>query len=423
MKIAFLVDGFPRLSETFILNQIAGLLDRGHDVRIFTSALEQESELHPEFAAYNLYDRATAFGVHDRIIPRFFHTLKLFMYNVGSDIRPVLKSLNAFRYGRNAASLRLIHWLVPFIGQNYDILHCHFGTNGIKGICLRSLGVPGKIITSFHGYDISEIPRHYGSGIYNSLFSGGDLLTVNSRFTLENVLRLGCPAEKTVILPMGIDLRLYRFREGIYVPGETLNLISVARLVEKKGLRYAIEAVAILRKKMPDIRYRIIGDGPLRGELERLVRDHGLDDAVKLLGPRKQDEIRKLYAESHICIVPSITDSRGDQEGQGVVLQEAQATGLPVVASRHNGFPEGMIEGESGFLVPEKDSNAIAERIEFICSNPGRWSSMSRAGREFIEEKYDQSKLTDTLERIYIALVREEPGILDELRHDSGNGG
>lgn len=418
MRVAFIVDGFPRFSETFILNQIVGLLDRGHDVRIFAAELGGDSHLHPEYRRYNLPARAVSFGIPDNLLLRFTGAARLILRHAVSHPAAVAGSLNVIRHGRHALNLRLIHWLAPFLDERFDIIHCHFGPNGVIGVLLRQLGVPGKIITSFHGYDVGEIPRRYGRDVYGRLFAEGDLFTANTRFTLGCMTGLGCPADKSVILPMSIDLGRYAFSERTAPPEGTLNLVSVARLVEKKGLRYAIEAVSMLRAQIPGIRYRIIGEGPMRSELEALVRKLDLQDAVELPGAKTQDEIRAVFAGSHLCLMPSVTDTNGDQEGQGVVLQEAQASGLPVIATRHNGFPEGMDENRSGFLVPEHDAGALAERIEYLARNTDLWPAMSREGRAFVEEKYDLKKLAFRLERIYEAALANDSGLLDSLRND-----
>jgi colanic acid/amylovoran biosynthesis glycosyltransferase len=114
-----------------------------------------------------------------------------------------------------------------------------------------------------------------------------------------------------------------------------------------------------------------------------------------------QDEVRELYADSHIFILSSVTAANGDREGQGLVLQEAQAMGLPVLSTLHNGIPDGVLDGESGFLVPEKDADALAEKLTYLIENPENWPEMGLAGRKFVEERYDINKLNDRLVKIY----------------------
>ena len=189
--------------------------------------------------------------------------------------------------------------------------------------------------------------------------------------------------------------------------GEPIRILTVARLVEKKGLEYSIRAVAKVVNKHPkrEIEYKIAGEGFLRDELKALILELGMDDKIKLLGWCDQDEVRKLFSESHIFILSSVTAESGDQEGQGLVLQESQAVGMPVISTLHNGIPEGVQDGRSGFLVPERDVDALAEKLEYLILHPEVWPKMGRAGRKYVEEHYDIKKLNQQLVKIYEELL------------------
>ena len=123
------------------------------------------------------------------------------------------------------------------------------------------------------------------------------------------------------------------------------------------------------------------------------------------IGGLNQDEVIDICNQAHIFLLPSITASNGDKEGQALVLQEAQAVGLPVISTLHNGIPEGVIDGKSGFLVPEKDAGALAERIEYLIEHSELWPEMGRIGRKFVESKYDIKKLNEELINIYESLI------------------
>ncbi len=149
------------------------------------------------------------------------------------------------------------------------------------------------------------------------------------------------------------------------------------------------------------MQYHIVGDGPLRKSIEMLIKQLSIQDKVNLLGWRTQDEIRQLYADAHIFVLSSVTASNGDKEGQGLVIQEAQASGLPVISTLHNGIPEGILDGKSGFLVPERDVDALAEKLIYLIEHPEIWPEMGRAGRAYVEANYDINKLNDRLVEIY----------------------
>ncbi|WP_342586770.1 glycosyltransferase [Limnoraphis robusta] len=208
-----------------------------------------------------------------------------------------------------------------------------------------------------------------------------------------------------VKLPMGLNLSLYQFKARYLQANEPVKIITVARLVEKKGIEYSIRAVAQVLKEYPNLIYRIVGDGGLRESLEQLIRELNVSENVKILGWMTQEEVRQLYTDSHLFILSSVTATDGDKEGQGLVLQEAQAMGLPVLSTIHNGIPDGVLDGKSGFLVPEKDVDALAEKLSFLLKNPEKWLEMGQSGRAFVEENYEINKLNDQLVEIYSKLI------------------
>ena len=126
------------------------------------------------------------------------------------------------------------------------------------------------------------------------------------------------------------------------------------------------------------------------------------------MGFKTHDELQQLYADAHIFILSSVTSADGDKEGQGLVLQEAQAMGLPVLSTLHNGIPDGVLDGESGFLVPERDVDALAQKLNYLIEHPELWSEMGKAGRAFVEENFNIDKLNDRLVEIFQSLLHPE---------------
>ncbi len=401
MRIAFLVGRFPTISKTFILDQIIGLIERGHEVDIFSGSRGKDPKVHPDVRKYDLLSKT-----HYRYSPP--KAIERIIDYSWKNPFALVKSLNIFKYGKNALSLRLFFAALPFLrGGSYDIIHCHFGSKGILGVLLRELGViEGKVITSFHGYDVNTYPLKHGKEVYKLLFQKVDLCTINTDFTGNKVKALGCPEDKIVKLPVGLDIAKFPFIEREYNSVDTVKVLTVGRLVEKKGLEYSIKAVAKVLKRNPNLQYQIVGDGVLRNQLHKLVRRLGIEDKVKLLGWMNQDEVRGLYAKAHIFVLSSATDRNGDQEGQGLVLQEAQAMGLPVISTLHNGIPEGVLDGQSGFLVGERDVDALAFKLQYLIEHPEIWPEMGRAGRQFVEKHYDIKKLNDQLVEIYQGVLR-----------------
>jgi colanic acid/amylovoran biosynthesis glycosyltransferase len=409
MRIAFLLTKFPVLSETFILSQITGLLDRGHEVDIFAAKGETHGKMHSDVVKYNLLERTYYRFMPKNKLIRFGHGAGHLINNFPLKALPLLKSLNVSRFRRKALTLSLFYAALPFVDKDpYDIIHCHFGENGNLGVQLRDIGaLKGQIVVTFHGHDVTSYPQLHGKDVYENLFKKADLITINSNFIKNRVKGLGCDEDKIIKLPVGLNTSDFLFSKKEPCPQDEIRLLTVGRLVEKKGIEYSIAAVAEVLKIHPNIRYSIAGDGQLRHSLEQLIVELGVGDRVKLVGWKNQDEIRQLYAKSHIFILSSVTANNGDQEGQGLVLQEAQAMGLPVIATLHNGFPDSVIDGKSAFLVPEKKINALAERIKYLVEHPGLWPEMGQAGRKYVEERFDSNKLNDKLVCIYQKLVNE----------------
>lgn len=405
MKVAFLVGPFPSLSETFILNQITGLIDRGHEVHVYGWPSEDE-EVHEDIRRYGLLERtrlAPAFP--ESRVERVVKALRFFGQLIRADLR-ALHALNVVRYGRIAASLRLLYASARHVNgtHHYDVAHCHFAPNGIIGIGLRDAGLlrARRIVTTFHGRDVHVGLPKFAPRVRHLLFERGDGFTVNSEYTAKSVVDLGGRETDICKLPVGLEVDRFDFQKRTRAPGEPVRVLTVGRLVEKKGIEYAIRATAQLSDEI-DVTYRIVGGGPLRGELERLARRLDVADFITFLGALPHAEVQEQYRWAHLFTLPSVTASNGDQEGQGLVLQEAQACGLPVVATRHNGFPDSVGE-ESALLVPERDSCALAQALRQLVQQEARWPEMGTAGRSFVERNFDIQILNDRLVEIYQGL-------------------
>jgi len=409
MKIAFIVSEFPTLSETFILNQITGLLDMGHDVEIFAQFNPKDKKVHSDVEKYQLMKRVHYFNMPHNKIKRILKAIVLIIKNFHKAPLKILKSLNVFRYGKTALSLKLLYILILFLDEGnkkFDIIHCHFGPNGIIGTYLKEIGINDKLLTTFHGYDVNSYPKIMGKNVYNNLFKNGDIFTANTNFTKQQVVKLGCDEKKIIILPVGLRVEKFKFSTRKIQPGKPIKILTVGRLVEEKGHKYAIEAIANIISKYKNIKYIIAGNGPLKRDLEYQVESLGVSNYVEFLGAVDEDEVLKLYQQAHIFILPSAIAINGATEGQGLVLQEAQASGIPLITTFIGGIPEGVLDGKSGFLVPEKDVDALAERLEYLIEHPEIWPEMGRAGRKFVEERYNIKKLNQQLVEIYQDLIR-----------------
>lgn len=300
---------------------------------------------------------------------------------------------------------QLLLWLWK---DRVNVVHAHFGSNGHLILpYIKLLDIP--LVTSFYGFDAYLLPhKPEWAERYKKLFSQGRLFLAEGSAMREKLISLGCPAEKIVIHHIGINIHSYEFR--VRKPDGPIRLLACGRFVEKKGIPYAIEALARIRSKTnTDVRLTIVGDSDNQGTLtpekikiQNAISQHGLGKAVTLTGYLSHDELLKIRYTHHIFLVPSVHASNGDAEGGfPVILTEVLATGMPVVGFSHCDIPEVVQHGKSGFLVPERDVDALAERLTYLIEHPEIWPKMGRAGRAFVEEHYNIDKLNDRLVEIY----------------------
>lgn len=406
MKIAFVVRDFPALSETFVLNQITGLLDRGHEVEIFARQGQNNSLAHSDVQQYNLRKRTHYCPeISENKVNRVVNGIQHLAGTLFRDPLAKLRSLNIFEHGRRAASLQLLHEVLWFadLDQSFDAVHCHFGPFGYIAVLLRQLGVfEAPILTTFHGYDVHVLPDQGWQEPYRKLFHDGDLFTANTNFTKSAVADLGADPGTIEILPMGLNLEQYK-NPGRRTSSSGTKILTVARLVEKKGIEYSLKAIKRVARDH-DVQYDIVGEGPRSSKLKSLIEEFELGNCVTLHGWKTREEVLEFYRNADLFVLTSVTARNGDMEGQGLVLQEAQLMELPVVTTNHNGLPEGVIPKKSAFLVPERDVEETSERIDFLLHHPELRKTMGEAGRKYVQDHYDIDKLTEELIELYRAM-------------------
>ncbi|MBE9004671.1 colanic acid biosynthesis glycosyltransferase WcaL [Fortiea sp. LEGE XX443] len=422
MKIAFIVWRFPVLSEAFILNQITGLIDRGHDVYIHpVNGLPKNytGKVHPVVEEYKLLEH-TYFPptVPENFVWRFCEGIGLLFKNFHRGSWKTLRFFTSDKYGEEVATVKTLYRVENLLQDgNYDIIHCQFGTLAPIALAYREAGIiSGKLITTFRGIDISKYVQENGINVYDQLFRDGEFFLANCKFFGDRAIKLGCNPDKIVIHGSGLDCSKFSFKSRYFPVDGNVQIATTGRLVEKKGIEYVIRAVAQIALSYPNIEYNILGDGELKEQLEKLITELNVGHIIKLLGWKQQKEIVEILDNAHIFIAPSVTAADGNQDAPVNTLKEAMAMGLPVISTRHGGIPELVEDGVSGFLVPERDADAIAHKLSYLIEHPELWVNMGKAGRARVEEKYDTNKLNDELVAIYQQVLNPEspPTILPQ---------
>ena len=385
--VAFFCDAFPALSETFVAAEAEALAALGHAVRVESAARPERPDRAAGRAVANVQLE------DDGIAGKAWWALLLCL-------RHPLGCLRDARERRRWAleegvwplrSLAPLAWRVKRNGERH--LHAHFAEGAALNALRvgRVLGLPYSVTA--HAYDIFKDPRNLPEKLREAAFA-----TTGCEYNVRHLAAIAPEAAgRTHEIVMGVDGE--RFRRTAPHPGGR-HVVAVGRLVEKKGLAHLVEAAGILAGRAPLDRVTIVGDGPLRGDLARRIADLSLDETVVLAGWHEPGAVRDLLEDADLLAMPCVVAADGDRDSMPVVVKEALAMEVPVVASDEVGLPE-VVKPEWGALVPPGDPPALAGAIEDVLGRPlDERRAMGRAGREFV---------------LAHAAVREESRRLSEL--------
>ncbi|MDE1895806.1 MAG: glycosyltransferase [Rhodospirillales bacterium] len=318
------------------------------------------------------------------------------------DLAPQMRLLPAAWHLLSASPHPYLYMLA---GRRPDLIHAHFGPEGVYALPLAAqLNVP--LVTTFHGFDATLGPlgllanpawARYALG-RGRLARQGSLFLAASNFLRQKLLALDFPPERVLTHYIGVDTHAIAPRTPAQ---EEPCILHVARLEEVKGTEYLIRAFALLAPQFPLARLVIIGDGKLRKALARLARETGFAERILFLGARPHAEVLGWMRRAAMLVLPSIKTSSGREEGLGMVMLEAAASGVPGIGCRVGGIAEGIAEGETGFLVPERDPEALSVAMGTLLANPTLRLRMGEAARRRMEQHFDLTRQTAALEDIY----------------------
>lgn len=395
MKLAFFVTQYPVPSETFVTDQIAAMMARGHDVTIIT-AKRREGPLDPRLETATLVALQPLNARRSRAIPRLVMRALRSRY----DFRKAVVAIRAIVQRLPGSALDLAAHTDEALGR-FDAIICHFGTAGVRAEALRRAGVfSGPICTFFHGYDVSKLAtvKRYLPH-YRRLFRHTELFLPVSHLWRRRLVQWGAGSDQVIVQRMGVDFDRIAAQALDKPIGQPLRVVSVARLIEKKGIKFAIAGV---RAAGIPVEYTVIGAGPDEEALR--AQADGSPNAIRFLGRQPHSVVLAELARSDVFLLPSITATDGDMEGVPVALMEAMATGLLTVATRHSANNELIVDGEEGLLVGEGDAGAIATALERIGRGEVDVSSIRRAARAKVAREFDNAKLNEHLEQVLAKL-------------------
>jgi len=248
------------------------------------------------------------------------------------------------------------------------LFHAHFGFEAARWLeFVEKTRLP--LVTTFYGQDASKLGKiPTWRGRYTKVFGYGNRFLVEGTFLKKQLMNLGCPENKIIVQHLGVELDKYPQKNHTSGSKESpIVILQVSTFREKKGIEYSLDAISRVRKIYPNIEYRLIGAGDNEESNRRIVsmvKDLNLEDCVKLLGIQQHRAVIDEMSSADIFLHPSVTGQDGDNEGGApVCIIEASAVGLPVVSTLHADIPEVVIDEQTGFLVPERNSMLLAERI------------------------------------------------------------
>jgi colanic acid/amylovoran biosynthesis glycosyltransferase len=297
-------------------------------------------------------------------------------------------------------------YLATLRREGVALIHAHLGWEGARALAVaRAARLP--IVTSFYGRDASrQAQRFWWRARYRRLFREGDAFLVEGPALGMRLTALGCPPEKVSVVHLGVDTSRIGFRERRPSPSGAVEILVSASFRPKKGVPAAVEAFAAVAAAHPASHLRILGDGPERAKVESAIARHGLGDRVTLEGYVPYARHLAALDAADVFLAPSRTAPDGDSEGGApVALIEAQAAGLPVVATRHADIPEVVADGESGLLSPEHDAGALAGNLARLLDQPQLGPQLGRHGRERMEAQFDARRQAERVAEIYARII------------------
>jgi glycosyltransferase involved in cell wall biosynthesis len=405
-RLAYLLKKFPRLSETFILNELLAQERLGRELHVFSRRAPDDEPRHPELARLK--------AVVETLPPK--SEIDPWEMLVGDDTNPddllgklgkLVREARTWGHTRTPSLLvEALHLLKRTRELGIQHVHVHFATDSaVVALLMNRLGGPSYSITA-HAKDIYRETvdfRFLDVLVRNSAF----VVTVcdaNRRWMAE---RLSDEAmAKVRKLYNGIDLSTFKADGSQREPN---HVLGVGRLVEKKGFHILIEALAMLLAKGVDLEASIIGDGDQKQRIEELIAARGIGARVRMLGPRDQAEVRRYLSRAALMVQPCLVGNDGNRDALPTVLVESLAMELPSISTPVTGIPEILDQGRCGVLVPENDVPATAAAIESLLRDPARRARIAADGRRRAEQVFDAEKISRQLSSWFDAALEAAP--------------
>lgn len=383
MRIVHIANTFSNLSETFLYDLINIEKEYGNECHVLTfTRVNKDVRPYPEHYIHEIRRS----GLDYR---RYLNYIKALLLN-----RP--KETANWDLYRNQLKQKL-KLIKP------DVIHAHFGDMGILiEPVAKVLNIP--LVVTFHGYDISILPKKtFWDERYQNLFETASALIGVSNHVCKKVKRVGAGSEKVYLIHNGIDTEKFCPEAEDKKENDTFNFIFIGRFVEKKApllllksYQYFVQNFSVTTSML-----RMVGDGPLLKKAKHFANENKMEDYVAFPGFVNHKEIPEILQSSDVYVQHSVTADNGDEEGMGVTLAEASASGIPVIVTDHNGFPDVVLDTETGYLVSERDYEEMGRKMYKLYNNFELRNEMGRKGREHINVHFEKSKQAQKVIELY----------------------
>jgi colanic acid/amylovoran biosynthesis glycosyltransferase len=397
MKITFIVKEFPKISETFIMSQVTGLAGRGHDVRVVSlkkprlpDSLHNNKTPDTPYSVYYV-------GYESSGLKRFISIAYRFIYHL-----PDSRFIRFLFRLPKGLEIMLYKIAQSEVVTQADVVLIHYGDLAyLFAVFCEKLGIRTPFAAVFHGVDVARYMPSFSHSERQRLFNAMSLGLPVSRFWRDRLESLDCPGDKLTVHHMGVDAERFRCRERS-PNDESLRIVTVGRLVEKKGIDVAVRSfeTAVRSISYKRLVFEIVGDGPERGMLDDLVKSLGIEEQVIFHGRQPTEKTIEILDSADIFVLASRTAKNGDMEGIPVSLMEAMALGLPVISTYHSGIPELVSDGVSGLLVKENTDEELANALIRLIKTPDLRIRLGAEARQVILREFNLQSLTATLENI-----------------------